>query len=310
MKFHQYLSEFADYLASCRFSERTVETYALYAKRFTGFLETYYPRISSFEKVTKDVILDYQSYLSTRQNRRGERLSNKTQGLMLRALKKFFSFLMKHDLILKDSTTVISMPREEQRLTRNVLTEKETFELLESIPMNTPVGMRNRAIAELFYACGIRTSELCNLKIQDVDFKQQTVTIVKGKGGKSRMVPIGQYASHYIGLYLEKARRYMLRSRREDPKYLFLSQRGNPFNKSTINRTVMKSIRRNLDLKKHISCYCFRHSTATQLLRNKVDIMYIAQLLGHASLKTTQKYLKIDISDLKKMHSLYHPREK
>ena len=310
MKFHEYVSDFADYLASCRFSERTVETYTLYARRFADFLETYYPRIGSFEKVTKDLILDYQNYLSTCQNRRGERLSSKTQGLMLRALKKFFSFLMKHDLILKDPTTVISMPREEQRLTRNVLTEKETFELLESIPMNTPVGMRNRAIAELFYACGIRTSELCNLKIQDVDFKQQTVTIVKGKGGKSRMVPIGQYASHYIGLYLEKARRYMLRSRREDPKYLFLSQRGNPFNKSTINRTVMKSIRRNLDLKKHISCYCFRHSTATQLLRNKVDIMYIAQLLGHASLRTTQKYLKIDISDLKKMHSLCHPRER
>ena len=229
---------------------------------------------------------------------------------MLRALKKLFSFLMKRDLVLKDPTTVISMPREEQRLTRNVLTEKETFDLLESIPMNMPVGIRNRAIAELFYACGIRTSELCSLKIQDVDFKEQTVMITRGKGGKSRTVPIGQYASHYIQLYLDKARRHMLRGKREDPGYLFLSQRGNPFNKSTINRTVMKSIRRNLNMKKHISCYCFRHSTATQLLRNKVDIMYIAQLLGHASLKTTQKYLKIDISDLKKMHSLYHPRER
>ena len=310
MKLERLVTEFSEYLASCRFSERTMETYSLYAKRFTGFLETYYPRISSFEKVTKDIVLDYQSYLSTNQNQRGERLANKTQGLMLRALKKFFSFLMKRDLISKDPTTVISMPREEQRLTRNVLTEKETFQLLESIPINTPVGIRNRAIAELFYACGIRTSELCNLKIQDVDFKEQTVTIIKGKGGKSRVVPIGQYASHYIQMYLDKARKQMLRGRREDPGHLFLSQRGNPFNKSTINRTVMKSIRRNLNLKKHISCYCFRHSTATQLLRNKVDIVYIAQLLGHASLRTTQKYLKIDITDLKNMHSLCHPREK
>jgi len=155
----------------------------------------------------------------------------------------------------------------------------------------------------------MRTSELCNLKVHDVDLKEQTVIIVKGKGNKSRLLPIGQYASFYIQQYLEKARKYMLKGKRDDPGYLFLSQRGNPFNKSTINKTVMKTVCRNTNLEKSISCYSLRHSIATHLLRNKVDIMYIASLLGHASLKTTQKYLHVEISDLKKMHSLYHPRE-
>jgi len=168
-----------------------------------------------------------------------------------------------------------------------------------------PVGF-----VELFYACGIRTSELCNLKIHDVDLKEQTVIVVKGKGNKSRMLPIGQYASYYISLYLEKVRKYMLKGKRNDPGYLFLSQRGNPFNKSTINKCVMRSVAHKAELDKAISCYTMRHSIATHLLRNKVDIMYIASLLGHSSLKTTQKYLRVEIGDLKKMHSLYHPREK
>ena len=309
MKFEKYLSGFKEYLESNNFSERTVESYCLYEKQFLSFIEKYYSRITSLEQITKDTVLDYQSYLANLKTEKGEPLANKTQSLKLRALKKFFSFLIKRDLILKDPTTFLTFPKEEQRLTRNILSEKEVFELLEKLKPRDPVAIRNRAIVELFYSCGIRTSELCNLKVQDVDLKEQTLTVVKGKGNKSRIVPIGQYASYYIGLYLEKARRHMLKGKREDPGYLFLSQRGNPFNKSTINKSVIGSVAKRTKLQKPVSCYTFRHSVATHLLKNKVDIMYIASLLGHASLRTTQKYLHVEISDLKKMHSLYHPRE-
>ncbi len=310
MKFEKYLNSFKEYLESNHFSMRTVESYCSYTNQFLSFIDKYYQRITTLEKITKDIILDYQSYLANYKNDKGEALSNKTQSLKLRALKKFFLFLIRKDLILKDPTTIITFPKEEQRLTRNIFSEKEVFELLDNIKLRDPIGIRNRAILELFYACGIRTSELCNLRVHDVDMKEQTVTIVKGKGNKSRLLPIGQYASYYIQQYLEKARKYMLKGRMNDPGYLFLSQRGNPFNKSTINKTVMKTVCRNANIKKSISCYCMRHSIATHLLRNKVDIMYIAQLLGHSSLKTTQKYLHVEISDLKKMHSLYHPRER
>lgn len=310
MKFEKYLNGFKEYLESNHFSERTVESYCSYTKQFLLFIEKYYTRITSLEKITKDIVLDYQHYLANYKNEKGESLANKTQSLKLRALKKFFYFLIKKDLILKDPTTIITFPKEEQRLTRNILSEKEVFELLDNTKLRGPVGIRNRAILELFYACGIRTSELCNLRVHDVDLKEQTVTIVKGKGNKSRLLPIGQYASFYIQQYLEKARKYMLKGKRNDLGYLFLSQRGNPFNKSTINKSVMRSVIQKMKLKKHVSCYSFRHAVATHLMRNKVDIMYIAQLLGHSSLRTTQKYLHVEISDLKKMHSLYHPRER
>ena len=310
MKFEKHLTSFKEYLSSNNFSKRTVESYTFYIKQFLLFIEKYYQRIDSLEKITKETILDYQNYLANYKTEKGIPLANITQRLKLQALKKFFLYLSKRDLILRDPTIIITFPKEEQRLPRNILSEKEVFKLLENTKLRDPVSIRNRAIIETFYATGMRTSELCNLKVNDVDLKEQVVTIVKGKGNKSRVVPLGQYGSYYISLYLEKARKYMLKGKRDDPGYLFLSLRGNPFNKSTINKSVMRSIRNKVKLNKQISCYTFRHSVATHLLKNKVDIMYIASLLGHASLRTTQRYLHVEISDLKKMHSLYHPREK
>ena len=309
MKFDKVVESFKEYLESCRFSDRTVETYGRYAKRFCAFIETYYPRIPSFDKITKDIILDYQSYLTQYKDRNGRHLSNATQNLALKALRKLFCYLIKRDMILRDPTAVVSFAKEEQRLIRNILSEKEMFDLLEKTQPREAISIRNRAIVELFYATGMRTSELCNLRVHDIDLKEQTAAIINGKGGKSRLLPIGQYAAFYIQLYLEKARKRMLKGKRDDPGYLFLSQRGNPFDRSTINKTVIKSVTRDMKLKKPISAYSFRHSAASHMLANKVDIMYIAKMLGHASLNTTQKYLHVEIGDLKRMHSLYHPRE-
>ncbi|MBW8002985.1 MAG: tyrosine-type recombinase/integrase [Planctomycetes bacterium] len=310
MRFEKYFNAFKEHLEERNLAERTVETYCYNTKRFFHFLEKYYPRIKSLEKVTKDIALDYQKYLRSYKNRKGDPLSSKTRILRLIIIRKFFSFLVKQDLILKNPASSITLPKEEQRLTRNILTQKEMLGLLENMKLTDPVSIRNRAIIELFYGCGIRTTEICQLKIQDVDLKEQTATIVKGKGNKFRIVPMGQYATHYIQLYLEKARKYMLKGKRNDHGYLFLSQRGNPFNNTTINKSVMRSVAKKLENKKYLSCYSMRHSIATHLLANNMDITYIAKLLGHSSLRTTQRYLRVEIGDLKKMHSLYHPRER
>ena len=143
------------------------------------------------------------------------------------------------------------------------MSEDEVSGLLEQIKPIGPEGLRNRAIVELLYACGIRTTELCQLRVADLDLKEQTATIMKGKGGKSRVVPIGQYACHYIAEYLRKGRKYFLRGRADDPGLLFLSGWGNPFNASTINRSVMWKIAAEVGLKKDLTCYTFRHSVAT-----------------------------------------------
>ena len=304
-----YLLSFQEFLKEHNCSERTVETYAYHAGKFVQFLEKHYPRIQSPDKVTRDIVADYQHYLASYRDRTGRPLSSRTQILKLRILRSFFGFLVSRDLILKNPAASISLPREEQRLTRNILSEKEVLEVLDALKGNDPASIRNRAIVELFYGCGLRTSELCQLRVHDVDFQEQTVTILKGKGGKARIVPIGQYAAYYIQRYLDKGRMYMLKGKREDPGFLFLSQRGRPFNKTTINKCVMRPVARKLGTKKYLSCYTMRHSVATHLLANHVDITYIARLLGHASLRTTQRYAHVEIGDLKKMHSQFHPRE-
>jgi site-specific recombinase XerD len=308
--FATYLVSFKESLKENNCSERTVETYGYHAEKFLLFLQHHYPRIQSLAKVTRDIVRDYQQYLVNYRDRDGGSLSTRTQILKLRILRAFFAFLVEQDMVLKNPAASLTLPREEQRLTRNILSEKEVMRLLETLRGNDPVSIRNRAIVELFYGCGLRTTELCQLKVEDVDFQEQTVTILKGKGGKSRVVPIGQYAALYLQRYLEHGRKYMLKGKRTDPGFLFLSQRGHPFNNTTINKSVMRSAARKIGMKKYLSCYSLRHSVATHLLANHVDITYIARLLGHASLRTTQRYVHVEIGDLKKMHSQYHPRER
>jgi len=310
MKFQSYLDAFTEYLKECNCAERTVETYGYNLEKFLRFIEKHYPRINSMEKVSKDMVQDYQRYLSTYRNRTGKPLSNKTQILKLIIMRSFFSYLVREDLLLKNPASSLRLPKEEKRINRNILTEKDVLTLLDKLNGHDPLSIRNRAIVELLYGCGLRTTELCRLKIGDVNLKDQTVTIVKGKGGKSRIVPIGQYAAYYIQQYLEKSRKHMLKGKPTNPEYLFLTQRGNPFNNTTINSSVMRSVAKRLGAKKHLSCYCMRHAVASHMLAHHVDITYIAKLLGHASLRTTQRYVHVDISDLKKMHSLCHPRER
>jgi len=311
MNYQKYLEAFREYLLVINFSDRTIEKYISTNKELFFFIEKYYQRITSIEKITKDVILDYQRYVSQYKTRKGANLSNSTQRIKLTGIKKFFQYLSKNDLILHDPSKYISLPRIEETITRDILSEDEVKKLLESIKINSPTNLRNKAIIELVYSCGIRTSECCNLKVCDINLKEQTVTVIKGKGNKSRIMPLTQYATHYLELYLEKTRRYFLKGIRNDPGYLFLSNRGNPFDRCSINKCVIRSVLRNVKIKnKHISFYSFRHSVATHLLKNKVDIRYIARLLGHSSLNTTQRYTHVEISDLKKVHSLTHPREK
>ncbi|TFH03808.1 MAG: hypothetical protein E4H09_04595 [Spirochaetales bacterium] len=137
-----------------------------------------------------------------------------------------------------------------------------------------------------------------------------SLTIVHGKGGKTRLVPMGQYAAYYIGLYLEKARKRLLGGKKADPGHLFLTSAGTPFQRQTINRSVMGRVNRFVDGDKRITCYSLRHAVATGLIAHGVDIAYMAQLLGHESLETTKRYLKIEIGDLKEMHARFHPRER
>mgnify|MGYP002725725712 CR=1 FL=1 len=310
MNFESYTEKYLAFLKRKGYSQLTIDSYHREIRQFLRFLADFYPRIVTPVEVKREIITDYQDYLGERRTRADRPLANKTICLKLTALKTYFRFLCNEDYLLSNPTRNLALPKEERRLPRAILTEDEIMMILQSCDTHTPLSLRNRAILELLYACGMRTFELCNLKIQDVSLKEQTALIEKGKGNISRLVPVGQYASLYIDEYLKKGRKFFLRGKRTDPGNLFLTQFGNPFDRKSINKSVMKPIQARLKLKKNLTVYSFRHASATHLLHRNVDVAYIAQLLGHRSLNTTQQYLKIEIGDLKRMHSLYHPRER
>ncbi len=178
-----------EYLEKHNRSKRIAETYEYHAQKFLNFLEQHYTRIRSLEKETCEIVCDFQQYLVSYRNRMGRSLSTSTQILKLRVVQAFFECMMERDLILKNPTASLSLPREEYRLVRNILSENEVLCLLEALNGNDPLLIRNRAIVELFYRCGLQTSELFNLKVEEADLKKQTVSIRKEKGGKARVAP-------------------------------------------------------------------------------------------------------------------------
>jgi integrase/recombinase XerD len=308
MKFLKQIEEFKDYLKVRNYAELTIDSYTTETKKFFRFIEENYSRIENVTQITKEIITDYNNYLNTYKDKRGRLLSTNTKIGRFISLKKFYKFLYQNDYIVKDLLVNYEFPRREKSLPRNIPTVKEVIEIIESCNTRTPQSLRNRAILETFYSTGMRTSELCSLKIQDIDLKEQTAVIVLGKGGKTRIVPLGQYACFYIEEYLNRGRKYMLKGNKKDEGFLFMSKFGIPFSRDSIN-TVIQNVMKNVKIDKHITCYSFRHACATHLIKNKVDIRFVSELLGHNNLQTTQRYCHLEISDLKKVHSLYHPRE-
>ncbi len=309
MTFEKEIYGFIEYIEAKSYSPRTVDAYRLHVTAFAGFLDRYYPRIKKPNEITREIVDDYQQFVRQARSRNGRPPANTTVRLKLNALRAMFKYFLERDLVLRDPTAVIVTPKEEMRLTRRVPSSEEAIEILRSIEPLDATSTRDRAILELLYASAMRTSELCNLMISEVDLKDRTATIIRGKGGKTRIVPIGQYAAHYIELYLRDARKKLLRGAKEDPGNLFLSAIGTPLNRQTINRAVFDKINRRLEGDKRLTCYSFRHAGATGLIANGVDIAYVAQLFGHESLETTKRYLKIEIGDLKEQHARFHPRE-
>ena len=177
---------FLQHLKRKGYSEETQNTYERQIRLFMGFLTEYYPRIAAPADVRRDIIVDYQDYLGEVQLDTGRPLTNKSIQLKLVSLKSFFNFLHTEDHVTSNPTKSIALPKQERRLPKNILTEQEVMEILESCDMRKPVGVRNRAICETAYACGIRTAELCALKVQDIDLGEQTALIQKGKGNVSR----------------------------------------------------------------------------------------------------------------------------
>ena len=197
--------------------------------------------------------------------------------------------------------------KEPKRLPRSILSVSEAKKILLAPDTSSLTGYRDRVMLEVLYSSGIRKSELENLTINDVDYNDGFLQIIKGKGGNDRIVPVGRIARTFLKQYIMTVRPLLVKDTHND--YLFLSLRGNKIN-SNLLLVIVKKYADKAGIKKTVSCHTFRHSCASSMLRNGANIRIIQELLGHTSLSTTQIYTHVTITDLKKIHSRCHPREK
>lgn len=231
-------------------------------------------------------------------------ISANSQARRISAIKSFFNFLIFEKIRSDSPADLIEGPKLGRKLPVTLnLTEIE--KILNGIELNQPHGHRNRAIIETLYGSGLRVSELVNLTLSNIFFKEDIIRVT-GKGDKQRLVPLGNYSKKFIKIYMDEIRVFK-KIKKEDNDVLFLNRNGRKITRAMIF-TIIKESARKAGIKKKISPHTFRHSFATHLLENGADLRSIQLLMGHESITTTEIYTHLDKKFLKKVMEKFHPR--
>ncbi len=230
----------------------------------------------------------------------------RTQARIISGLKGFFNYLVFEDYREDNPMDLIETPKIGRKLP-DTLSETEINSLIAAIDLSKPEGERNRAIIETLYGCGLRVSELINLKLSDLYFDEDFIQVT-GKGNKQRFVPISGINQKYINIYRNEVRVH-LPIQKEHEDIVFLNRRGKQLTRAMIF-TIVKQLAEKVGLQKNISPHTFRHSFATHLLENGADLRAIQQMLGHESITTTEVYMHVNRSHLSKVLNEFHPRRK
>lgn len=257
--------------------------------------------------LNRTVIDLYQHFISQRPKADGDPLSPQTQGKKLLAIAKYCRWLVRERLILYDPAAELELPRRQIRLPQAVLTIEEIERILAVPEISTPLGLRNRAILETFYATAIRRSELLHLELGDLQLQRGVISIRQGKGKKDRFVPVGERATAWIVKYLRDSRPQLETVRSE--RAVFLSARGVAIAPHYLTELV-STLTHQAGIDKPGGCHLLRHTAATLMLEGGADIRFVQELLGHSDLKTTQVYTRVSIDKLKSVHAATHPGAK
>lgn len=293
MDWDEAISEFKSYLKLEKsLSENTVNSYLSDLSKLTRYTKT--PPVQISREEVESFVYEY--------SKKG--FSERSQSRLISSLKSFFNFL-RWDGRREDSPVeLLESPRLQMKLP-DTLSENEINTLISAIDLSLPQGERNRSILETLYGCGLRVSELTELKLSDLFFKENFIKVT-GKGNKQRLVPISDYTIKIINFYKNEVRVHTeIQKGFED--YLFLNRRGRKLSRVMIF-TIIKDLAETAGIKKRISPHTFRHSFATHLLRNGADLRSIQLMLGHESITTTEIYTHLDDNLLRDTVLKFHPR--
>jgi integrase/recombinase XerD len=305
MKADSFRAHAARYLVSLSalgFSPATVTTRRQYLERFIAWCEE--RGVAEPSEVTRPVLERYRRHLFYARKSNGQPLSFRSQAQLLIPLRTFFKWLARENLILSNPASELELPKVEKRLPAATLSIDEAERLMAAPDTTDEIGLRDRAILEVFYATAIRRTEIVGLKVVDIDWERATLMIRQGKGRKDRLVPLGARAKNWLRTYCDRARPALIAGR--DEGTLFLTREGRPLETFMLTRDVRRYLIA-AGIEKPGSCHLLRHTTATLMLEGGADIRFIQALLGHEKLETTTIYTKVSISKLIEVHAATHP---
>lgn len=292
------IREYQNHLKALGYADATVEIYRSHLNQFKDYLATV--EITDLRKVTRDIIKNFREGIMADKN-----IAMETKALKLRPVKRLFEYLTENNQLLINPTEGFKETCRINRKILPVLTVDEMQNLLQQPNLSFRMQIRDRAIMEVLYSSGIRSNELLNLTVHDVDFKSKVLYVRKGKGSKQRVVPLGKTARRYLREYLEKIRpRYSKKNPKE--RILFLKNTGQSIQAHNL-RNAIRGYRDKAKIKKPVSPHTFRRTCATHLVQQGADVRYVQKLLGHRSLNTTQYYTKVMPVEVKQTHNKSHP---
>lgn len=298
MDWDSALNGFISYLTLEKgLSGHSIEAYERDVRRMATFISRE-QGINSPIQVEAKQIEDFLQVLNIAE------ISRRSQARMLSAIRSFFQYLMIEDSIVSDPTEFITGPKLDQYLPE-VLSYEEILKIIEGIDLSHPQGTRNVAILETLYACGLRVSELTGLRISHIYPDLEMIRVI-GKNNKERLVPIGEKALHKIRLYLDGDRNRMMNIHPSSKDILFLNRRGKKLSRVMVFNIIKDAVD-NAGINKVISPHSFRHSFATHLVEGGADLRAVQEMLGHASITTTEIYTHLNADYLRDTMNMYHP---
>jgi len=298
MNWDSYINGFKSYLKLERsLSENSVEAYLHDIEKLRLFL-VYSKADVQPEEIDLKLLQGFLKWV----NELG--MSASSQSRMITGIKAFYKFLLMEDILKEDPTQLMESPSQARKLP-DVLSVEEINGIIEAIDLSKAGGQRNKAMLETLYSCGLRVSELVNLKISNLHLREGFIRVI-GKGDKERLVPIGTIAMRQISIYRTDYR-ILLPDVKGSEDFLFLNHRGKKISRVSVF-TILKDLALKSGLKKSISPHTFRHSFATHLIEGGADLRAIQEMLGHASITTTEIYTHLDRQYLRDAILRFHPR--
>ncbi|MDR5592021.1 site-specific tyrosine recombinase XerD [Christiangramia sp. SM2212] len=298
MKWQNALQDYRHYLKLERgLSANSIENYSLDVIKLMNYLDVNKIEISPV-KITDKNIQEFIYSVS-------KELNARSQSRLISGLRSFFGFLVFEDYRKDNPLDLMESPKIGRKLP-DTISIAEVDRIIAAIDLSKNEGERNRAIIETLYGCGLRVSELIDLKISDLFFEEGFIKVT-GKGDKQRFVPISEYTVKFINIYKDEVRSHQ-NIKPEATDTLFLNRRGNGLTRAMIF-TIVRRLTEAAGIRKKVSPHTFRHSFATHLLENGADLRAIQQMLGHESITTTEVYVHVDRSHLRQVMEEFHPRK-